>query len=146
MARSQPARDLQSADPGPALSLEQIVARELANQRTGKPTSAEIIDELAAQGFGLAELYELVVPRRTLARRKQAGMRLSHDESGRAVRLARIAAMAERIFGDPAKAHRWLRKPNRALDGAVPFELLRTETGAYSVEQTLHQIDFGMVS
>lgn len=134
-------------EPGAAtLSLQEIVQRELAKQQTGDAGSTEILEELAAHGFGMSELFDIVVPRRTLARRRQAGDRLAPDEAGRAVRLARIGALAERVFGDPAKAHRWLRKPNRALAGAVPLTLLKTETGAYSVEQTLHQIDYGMVS
>jgi putative toxin-antitoxin system antitoxin component (TIGR02293 family) len=52
------------------------------------------------------------------------------EETDRAVRLARIAAHAERVFGDRAKAHGWLREPSRTLRGAVPpLQLLRSETG-----------------
>ena len=130
----------------PAPSLREIVDRELAKVRAGEATSAGIFDELAAHGFEDSELFDIVVPRRTLARRRQTGERLTSEEAGRAVRLARIAGMAERVFGDPAKAQRWLRKPNRALAGALPLHLLRSETGAYSVEQVLHQIDYGMVA
>jgi putative toxin-antitoxin system antitoxin component (TIGR02293 family) len=54
--------------------------------------------------------------------------------------------MAERVFGDFEKAHRWLRKPSRTIAGAVPLALLKTETGAYLVEQTLHRIDYGMLA
>jgi putative toxin-antitoxin system antitoxin component (TIGR02293 family) len=126
--------------------LQAIVERETAKQRTGEATSASILDELAAHGFERGELFDIVVPRRTLARRRRAGERLSADESGRAVRLARITAIAERVFGESAKVHRWLRKPNRALAGAVPLELLRTETGAYAVEQALVQIEYGIVA
>ena len=54
--------------------------------------------------------------------------------------------MAERVFGDREKAHRWLRKPSRTLAGAVPLALMRTETGAHLVEQTLHLIDYGMLA
>lgn len=129
----------------PFMSLNEIVERELLNQRRGETASAEILDELAAHGFATSELFDIVVPRRTLARRRHAGMRLSADESGRAVRLARIAEMAERVFGDPAKAQRWLRKPDRALGGSMPLELLKSETGGYAVEQALNQIDHGIV-
>ena len=53
-------------------------------------------------------------------------------------------ADAERVFGDAAKAGRWLRKHNRALNGQVPLQLLQTETGGRAVEELLGQIDHGI--
>ena len=50
----------------------------------------------------------------------------------------------ERVFADPVKAHRWLRKPSRALNGAVPIELIETEEGARIVENEIGVIDHGM--
>lgn len=127
-------------------SLPKVVRRELSNAQASESASTGIIDELADHGFSEAELFDLVVPRRTLARRRQTGERLSPEESDRAVRLARLTAMAERVFGDDEKAHRWLRKPSRSLAGAVPLALMKTETGAHLVEQTLHRIDYGMLA
>jgi putative toxin-antitoxin system antitoxin component (TIGR02293 family) len=128
------------------ISLPKVVRRELSNAQASASASTGIIDELADHGFSEAELFDLVVPRRTLARRRQTGERLSPEESDRAVRLARLTAMAERVFGDDEKAHRWLRKPSRSLAGAVPLALMKTETGAHLVEQTLHRIDYGMLA
>jgi putative toxin-antitoxin system antitoxin component (TIGR02293 family) len=48
------------------------------------------------------------------------------------------------VFGDAAKAARWLRKPNRALNGLEPLRLLQTETGGRAVEELLGQIDHGI--
>jgi len=124
--------------------LHKIVQRDLANAQGAKPASVGILDELAGHGYSEPELTEFVVPRRTLARRKQAGGKLSAEESDRAVRLARITEMAERIFGDKEKAHRWLRKPSPMVEGAVPLALLKTETGAHLVEQALYRIEYGM--
>lgn len=127
-------------------SLNQIVEGELSNAAMSRGAGTAILDELASHGFSREELFELVVPRRTLARRRQAGERLSPEESDRAVRLARITALAERVFGDPTKSHRWLRKPSPMLDGSPPLALLKTETGSQVVEQTLHRIDYGMLA
>jgi putative toxin-antitoxin system antitoxin component (TIGR02293 family) len=69
---------------------------------------------------------------------------LPATEADRVVRLERILDMADRVFADHEKAQRWLRKESRALDGARPIDLLRTETGAHLVEQELHRIDHGM--
>jgi GcrA cell cycle regulator len=43
---------------------------------------------------------------------------LEHEE---ALRIAQIVTLAESVFGAPDKAHAWLRKPNRALNGIVPM-------------------------
>jgi putative toxin-antitoxin system antitoxin component (TIGR02293 family) len=67
---------------------------------------------------------------------------LTHDESDRAVRIARITSQAEEVFGDDAKAARWLRKPKARFEGRVPLELLRTEAGSRIVEEMLLQIDY----
>ena len=127
-------------------ALNQIVSRELSNAGASRSASVDILDELLDHGFTRDELFRLVVPRRTLARRRHAGEQLAPEESDRAVRLARITALAERVFGEDAKAYAWLREPSRTLSGQVPLDLLRTETGAQLVEQTLHRIDFGMLA
>ncbi len=103
-----------------------------------------ITERLMQKGVTKEEVFKIIAPRRTLDRRKAAGGKLSLAESDRALRLERIAGHADRVFGDPEKAHRWLRKPCRALGGAVPIELLTSETGAHVVEQELHAIDYGM--
>jgi putative toxin-antitoxin system antitoxin component (TIGR02293 family) len=127
------------------MRLEEIVQREVDGAAAGIRTDASILDELASHGFTRAEIVSLVVPVRTLARRRRTGQ-LAPLEADRAVRLARIAALAERVFGDDAKARRWLRKPSPMLNGQTPLTLLKTETGAQLVEQTLHRIDYGMLA
>ncbi len=101
------------------------------------------IEHLRSLGFSNDELYRIVAPRRTLARRVQEGSRLSADESDRVLRLERISEMANRVFADREKAQRWLRKESRALE-ARPIDLLSSETGARIVEEELHRIDFGI--
>lgn len=104
-------------------------------------------EQLLAQwsgAFTVDELTAIVIPERTLARRKASGEPLTIEETERALRLARIATEAERVFDDPAKAARWLRKPNRALNLRKPISLLETETGARAVEELLGQIDHGV--
>lgn len=103
------------------------------------------IDELKERGFTNDELYSIVAPRRTLARRKEQGEDLSVAESDRVVRIQHISDMAERIFGDHEKAHRWLRKRSRVLK-EVPLVLLQSETGARLVEEELNRIAYGMFS
>lgn len=94
--------------------------------------------------FSAEELDELVIPKRTLARRRARREPLTIEETDKAFRLARISSEADRVFGDPARAARWLRKPNAALAGNRPLDLLKSETGSRAVDELLGQIDHGM--
>ena len=108
---------------------------------------SEAADAFIAGGsLSTDELYQLVIPRRTLALRKQRAQPLTPEESDRLARVARVVTAAEETFGSAEKAHRWLRKPNRGLAGQVPLMLLATEAGARVVEQALGRIAHGIVA
>jgi putative toxin-antitoxin system antitoxin component (TIGR02293 family) len=115
----------------------------------GRPQAAAVratppaLRSLEAHGYSQDEIFALVVPRRTYARRVKRREPLTVEETDRAVRLARVAELAERIFGDKEKAHRWLRKPKLALGRATPLTYLASESGARIVEDMLWRIDYG---
>jgi putative toxin-antitoxin system antitoxin component (TIGR02293 family) len=102
--------------------------------------------ELAQHGFSEDEVFQLVVPRRTLARRRARNELLTVEETDKALRLMRIALQAERVFGEPDKAYRWLRKPKRGLNGETPVAYLATEAGARAIETWLIRIEHGMAA
>jgi putative toxin-antitoxin system antitoxin component (TIGR02293 family) len=104
------------------------------------------LESLSSHGVSDEEIYSFIVPRRTLAHRKNRRESLTHEESDRAVRIARITAIAEEVFGDDAKASRWLRKPKMRFDERSPLEMLRSEAGARLVEEMLLQINYGFVA
>lgn len=104
------------------------------------------IESLSSHGMSDEEIYSFILPRRTLAHRKSRSEALTHDESDRAVRIARITSLAEEVFGEDAKAGRWLRKPKSRFDGRTPLEMLRTEAGARLVEEMLIQLDYGFAA
>lgn len=56
-------------------------------------------------------------------------------ESDRVFRFLQVAAHAIESIGDDDKAGRWLTKPNRALQGKVPLDLLDTPIGASEVDE-----------
>ena len=124
----------------PVDDLAQAAAANLPFARA-KPKA---LASLTRHGYSDEEIWRLVVPRRTLARRQAANEPLTIEETDKALRLARIAVHAERVFGEPAKAYRWLRKPKRGLNGATPVDFLASESGARAVEGMLHRIDYGM--
>ena len=104
------------------------------------------VESLSKHGLSDEEIYRLIVPRRTLVHRKSRREPLTHEESDRAVRIARIASLAEEVFGNDAKAARWLRKPKSRFDGRTPFDLLSTDAGSRLVEEMLLQLDYGFTA
>jgi putative toxin-antitoxin system antitoxin component (TIGR02293 family) len=100
--------------------------------------------ELWSHGYSEDEIFALVVPKRTLARRKAANEPLTVEETDKALRLVRIAVQAERAFGDVGKAQRWLRKAKRELKGETPVAYLASEAGARAVEEMLFRIEHGI--
>ena len=94
--------------------------------------------------FSASEIHELVLPRRTFTHRKQKGQALTSEESDRLTRAVRLAGRAEEAIGNREKAARWLRKPNRALLGKRPLDLLESDVGARMVEQVLGRIEYGL--
>jgi putative toxin-antitoxin system antitoxin component (TIGR02293 family) len=105
--------------------------------------------ERLRQNVGLSreEISELVQIRpRTLDRRKKEGQ-LHPDESDRLLRASRVFGRAIALFeGDVEGALRWLSSSQRALGGAVPLEMARTEIGAREVEGLIGRLEHGVFS
>lgn len=104
--------------------------------------SLGVIDRLLAQGVTKQEL-NLVAPARTLAHRRANAEPLTIEESDRAVRLARVVAQADAVFGNQEKAMNWLRHSLKRFEGRTPLEMLATDVGSRLVEEALAQIDEG---
>ncbi len=101
---------------------------------------------MASGAITAKEVSEAVrIPARTLMR-IQIKKRLPADESDKIYRLAYILAAATKALGDRGKAGKWLRRPNRALGGAIPLSLLSTQPGLQQVEQVLGRIEYGEYS
>jgi putative toxin-antitoxin system antitoxin component (TIGR02293 family) len=101
-----------------------------------------VIDRLLAEGVTKQEI-SLVAPPRTIAHRRANEERLTIDESDRAVRLARVVAQTESVFGNKDKAMAWLRQPMKRFEGNTPIEMLASDVGSRMVEEALVQIDEG---
>ncbi|WP_273206729.1 antitoxin Xre/MbcA/ParS toxin-binding domain-containing protein [Marinobacter subterrani] len=104
--------------------------------------SPDVVIKLQAHGFKRGEL-QWVIASRTLSHRAKKGESLTRDESAKAIRVARLTAQAETVFANPEKAHRWLSKPKRQLNGLSPKEAMQDEFGARLVDQMLKKIDNG---
>ena len=117
-------------------------------------------DDLIREGFtlaagnylkGMMKLTDkefanvLGISQRTLGRKKSKKERLSLIASDRLYRLARIFAFAVEVLGDKKQAREWLHRPQIALGGRVPLEVMKTEAGAQEVEDLLGRIEHGVV-
>jgi putative toxin-antitoxin system antitoxin component (TIGR02293 family) len=106
--------------------------------------SLDVVDRAVAAGqISPAELDRLVLPRKTLAHRRVLGS-LTPDQSDRLSRVLRMIDTAETTFGDPAKAHAWLRRATPLLDGESPLDRLDTDFGTRQVEAILGRIAHGL--
>lgn len=116
----------------------------IAAVRRGFPVAA--VEHVIASGrMTLAEIDEVVLPRKTLSHRRKIGT-LTSEQSDRLVRAARVIAEAEETFGSQEKAGRWLRRPTEALGGEKPIALLDTSAGAAEVETLLGRIAHGIAA
>jgi len=108
----------------------------------GIPTDS--IANLRENGLTFSEVSTIVISPRTLKHRKARGEQLSNEETERAVRVARMLALAEQVFGSRDKGLLWLRTPDERLNDRTPLSLLPTEAGGRVVESLLWQIDDGI--
>ena len=112
--------------------------------REGLPVEA-VDDVLASGRLTAAELDRLAIPRKTLAHRRLLG-RLTPEQSDRLARILRIIEETETTFGNPDKAHIWLRRPSALLDNEAPLDRLDTDIGVRQVETLLGRIAHGIAA
>lgn len=99
-----------------------------------------------AYGLNDATFARLVgVSARTLARHRRRARPLDAVASDRLYRVRRAMEMAERVFGDRARAVSWMSRAHFGLAWKVPLEMLDTEPGAQAVILLLGQIEYGVL-
>jgi putative toxin-antitoxin system antitoxin component (TIGR02293 family) len=83
---------------------------------------------------------------RTIVRLQKDHKPLNPTWSDRLYRLARIAAQAETVLESQQAAASWLNRPNRALEGHPPIDLLDTDAGTEQVMELLDRTEYGVYS
>jgi putative toxin-antitoxin system antitoxin component (TIGR02293 family) len=99
------------------------------------------VERVAGEGPAATELKHRIVPKTTLQRRRD---RLSLPESERLERLARMTALAEEVWEDPALAREFLTNPQPQLGGQRPVELARSDLGTREVEELLFKLEYAL--
>ena len=103
-----------------------------------------VIERLISLGLQRSEIDAAIIPLRTLQHRRSRRERLTVEESDNVLRVIRVLALTESVYGSRERALAWLRKPHARLNGRAPLSLLKTDTGSRIVEELLIQIDEGM--
>jgi putative toxin-antitoxin system antitoxin component (TIGR02293 family) len=106
--------------------------------------ATSIVNRLVSLGIERSEIDANVIPLRTLQHRRSKREKLTVEESDKVMRMIRVLAQAESVYGNRERALAWLRKPHAQLGGRAPLALLKTDTGSRIVEELLIQIDEGM--
>lgn len=141
-----PSRVKKTEAPKRVISFEEKISEMLASARSGAVQQVDLptLDHDWASRLSDDEISRLIVAKRTLARRRARKEALSPEETDRAFRVGKVIAQADRVFGNPDKVDRWLRRTNPALNGKSPLEILESEAGAHVVDELLGQIAHGM--
>jgi len=116
---------------------------DLAHIESGVPVTT-LSTFAESSGIALKDIYDIVIPARTLKHRRGRREPLTRDESDKLARLVRVFDHAVRVFDDPARARLWLEEAKRRFEGRTPLEMVRTDTGGRLVEEMLGQIEYGM--
>lgn len=87
----------------------------------------------------------LSTTRATLINKKGAA-HFSTALSERIVSIADLYSYGFEVFEDEIKFNEWVFRPNQALGGKLPFELLDNQFGREEVKNVIGRIDYGVYS
>ncbi len=120
-----------------------IETREQLIEAIAEGFPSSVIKALRRAGWTYELMDKVIVPRRTLMRRKATGQSLTAAESDAAWRLAYSLVIASIVFASREAALAWLTRSKDALKGRSPAELLQTSVGTDHVLSMLRRIDHG---
>ncbi len=89
--------------------------------------------------------WALSVTRATLINKKGTE-KFSSSLSERIVSLADIYSYGYEVFDDDDKFNAWILRPNKALGGQAPYDLLDNQYGREEVKNLIGRIDYGVYS
>jgi putative toxin-antitoxin system antitoxin component (TIGR02293 family) len=123
----------------PVRSLGEL--RQLVEEGLPKQAVREVTRWVHREPREQRRLRLAIVPDATFKRRRE---RLSTAESEKLERIARVAAAADRVWGNQEDARQFLTSPHPLLGGETPLEAAATDIGARQVEDILAAIEYGL--
>lgn len=92
------------------------------------------------------KLSTLLATARATLINKKGTEQFSASLSEKIVSIADVYSYGFEVFGDETKFNEWVFKPNRALGGKQPFELLDNQFGREEVKNLIGRIEYGVYS
>ena len=90
---------------------------------------------VTVSGMQFRDIYEVVIPARTLKHRKGPQGTPHRRRVGQTGADDPYFRPTAGVFGDKEKALHWLNEPKRRFEGRTPMQMLRTELGGRMVEE-----------
>jgi putative toxin-antitoxin system antitoxin component (TIGR02293 family) len=87
----------------------------------------------------------LSVTRATLINKKR-GERFNAGLSEKIVGMADLYSYGFEVFEDKDRFNQWMSKPNKALGGQIPYDLIDNQIGREEVRNLIGRIDYGIYS
>jgi putative toxin-antitoxin system antitoxin component (TIGR02293 family) len=87
----------------------------------------------------------LSVTRATLINKKR-GERFGAGLSEKIVGMADLYSYGFEVFEDKERFNQWMSKPNKALGGQIPYDLIDNQFGREEVRNLIGRIDYGIYS
>jgi putative toxin-antitoxin system antitoxin component (TIGR02293 family) len=87
----------------------------------------------------------LSVTRATLINKKR-GERFGAGLSEKIVGMADLYSYGFEVFEDKERFNQWMSKPNKALGGQFPYDLIDNQFGREEVKNLIGRIDYGIYS
>jgi putative toxin-antitoxin system antitoxin component (TIGR02293 family) len=87
----------------------------------------------------------LSVTRATLINKKR-GEKFGSVLSEKIVGMADLYSYGFEVFEDKDRFNQWMSKPNKALGGQVPYDLIDNQFGREEVKNLIGRIDYGIYS
>jgi putative toxin-antitoxin system antitoxin component (TIGR02293 family) len=107
--------------------------------------SQQIVRDLSRQyelpADDIADVLDITT--RTFSRWKKHPKALSNQQADRMMIVKSILDLGKTVLGSETHLKDWLKKPLLLLDGRIPLDLMKTESGRRKVESALHQIQHG---
>ena len=92
------------------------------------------------------KLSTLLATTRATLINKKGTEHFSAAISERILSIADIYSYGYEVFEDETKFNEWVFRPNRALGGKQPFELLDNQFGREEIKNLIGRIDYGVYS
>jgi putative toxin-antitoxin system antitoxin component (TIGR02293 family) len=104
-----------------------------------------IVKELTADfDISVKDLASVLdITPKTFSRWKTKKNAMSEQQADRMVILKSIFDLGRKVLGSDENVKKWIREPIFSLEGQIPLQLLKTESGRRRIESVLHQIEYG---